>query len=252
MPRLDGRVAIVTGAAQGIGAAYARALAAEGARVVIADVQDGAAAAAEIARAGGEAMALTADVTDAQSCAAMVEATVERFGGIDVLVNNAALFGQLERRPFENIDNDEWDRVIAVNVTGAFLCVRAAAPEMREKGHGKIINITSGTAFKGSPSMLHYVSSKGAIIAFTRALARELGNDGICVNAISPGLILSENILARADELAETIVLQRAGRSFKRDGMPGDLLGALVYLASADSDFVTGQTLVVDGGEVMH
>lgn len=252
MPRLDGRVAIVTGAAQGIGAVYARALAAEGARVAIADVVDGEGVAAEIEGAGGEAMALITDVTRADSCATMAAATIERFGGIDILVNNAALFGRLERRRFEDIGLDEWDRVLQVNVTGAFLCVRAAAPEMRKKGHGKIINITSGTVMKGSPNMLHYVSSKGAIIAFTRALARELGDDGICVNAISPGLIMSDNILARADELAQTIVLQRAGRSFKRDGLPGDLVGALVYLSSGDSDFVTGQTLVVDGGEVMH
>ena len=252
MNRLEGRTAIVTGAAQGIGAAYARALAGEGVRVVIADILDGQAVADEITRAGGEALNQTTDVADPESCEAMVAATIERFGTLDILVTNAALFGTLERKRFEDIDIAEWDRVIDVNVTGPFLCVRAAAPVMRKQGGGKIINVSSSTVMKGTPNMMHYVTSKGAIIAFTRALARELGDDGICVNAIAPGLTMSENLVARADVIAPFLEASIKAAAFKREQLPEDLIGVLIYLASADSDFVTGQTIVVDGGGIMY
>ncbi len=250
--RLQGRVAIVTGAAQGIGAHYAQALAAQGAAVCVSDLLDAAATAAAITGAGGQALALRTDVTDAAAVRDMVAATVERFGAVDILINNAALFGNLALKRFEDIDSAEWDKVMAVNVRGVFECVKAVAPAMRRRKYGKIINIASGTVFKGTPMMLHYVTSKGAIVAMTRCLARELGDDGIRVNTLAPGLTMSDNVLANPAWKGAVVQNNIASRAIKREATPDDLLGTLIYLCSADSDFVTGQVIVVDGGSVMH
>jgi NAD(P)-dependent dehydrogenase (short-subunit alcohol dehydrogenase family) len=251
--RLRDRVAIVTGGALGIGKVYARALAAEGARVVVADIAAEAAAevAGAIAREGGEALAVAVDVTSVESTEAMARRAVERFGRIDVLVNNAGLFAAiLPKKPFMEIGAEEWDRVMAVNTRGSFLCVKAVFPAMRDQGGGKIVNIASATAFSGAPGFVHYVASKAAVIGMTRALARELGPYNIGVNAIAPGLTASETA---APLIAETDLRgQVQARSFKRVEVPEDIVGALLFLASSDSDFVSGQTLVVDGGGFLH
>ena len=251
MARLDGRVAIITGAGRGIGVAYATALAAEGAKVVASDIIDTENTVNIIKQAGGEAIGIPCDVTDPDAVHAMVASSIEAFGKVDIMVTNAALFADLEQKPFMEIDEAEWDRVMTVNTRGVFTCVKAVVPEMRKNGYGKIINIASGTVFKGTPMMLHYVSSKGAMVAFTRALAREVGDDGINVNAIAPGLTMSEKVAA--DDQWRTIQAgNTASRAIKREEVPEDLLGALIYFSSSDSDFVTGQTLVVDGGSAMH
>jgi NAD(P)-dependent dehydrogenase (short-subunit alcohol dehydrogenase family) len=253
MSRLSGRTAIVTGGAKGIGRHYSRALAAEGARVMIADIADGEAVAQEIAAAHGanSVTSIIADVSDESSVERLVAATMERFGKIDVLVNNAALFAPLQETKCTEIDADLWDKVMAVNLRGPFLMVKHVAPPMTAQGYGKIINIGSGTAFRGIPWMLHYVTSKGGIMAFTRALARELGEHGIRVNTLAPGFTLSDTVVSENPGHVET-ARDRAvqARSLRRDEHPQDLLGALVFLASADSDFITGQTLAVDGGNV--
>ena len=251
MGRLDGRVAIVTGAAQGIGAAFARALAGEGASVAVADLDSGAKVVAEIEAAGGAAIDVPTDVADEAACARMVGAAVEAFGGLDVIVNNAAVFTSVERRPFTDIPVEEWDRVMAVNVRGVWLCCKAAAPEMRKRKYGKIVSICTGRIFKGSPFFLHYDASKAAVLGITRSLARELGGDNICVNAIAPGSTMSENVLKRTNWMGGNPAQTVATRALKREETPEDLVGACVYLASADSDFVTGQTIVVDGGSAM-
>ena len=250
---MTGQVAIVTGGAKGIGRHYSLALAAEGAQVMIADIADGSAVAAEIAgRHGANSVASAlADVSDERSVKALVAATMERFGKIDVLVNNAALFAPLPETKCTEIDAELWDRVMAVNLRGPFLMMKHVAPHMIARGYGKIINIGSGTAFRGIPWMLHYVTSKGGIMAFTRALARELGEHGIRVNTLAPGFTLSDTVLSEnPGHVATARERAVAARSLHRDEHPADLLGALVFLASADSDFVTGQTLAVDGGNV--
>ena len=250
--RLSGRVAIVTGAAQGIGAQYAAALAQEGAAVLLADVLDAGSVAREINQSGGRAFAVNTDVTDPESVRRMVATAVEQFGGLDILVNNAALFGNVTLKPFEEINSAEWDRMMAVNVRGSFECVKAAAPEMRKRKYGKIVNIASGTVFKGAPMMLHYVTSKGAIVAMTRSLARELGDDGIRVNTLAPGLVMSASVLENPAWKGAVLQNNVASRAIKREATPQDMCGTLIYLCSTDSDFVTGQILVVDGGSVMH
>ncbi|MHB0805470.1 SDR family NAD(P)-dependent oxidoreductase [Stutzerimonas nitrititolerans] len=252
MNRMKDKVVIITGAAQGIGATYARALAAEGARIVIADVLDGSSLVAELESMGAEAIALTTDVTDEASAATMATAAMERFGQIDVLVNNAAIYASLKMKGFEDIDLAEWDKVMAVNVRGPFICARAVAPYMKQRGYGRIINISSGTPFKGTPGLLHYVTSKGAILALTRALARELGDYGISVNTLAPGLVLSEGVVANAEMRERLTAPVIASRAIKRDQLPGDLIGPLLFLACDDSAFMTGETVVVDGGSVMH
>jgi len=249
--RLEGKVVIVTGAAQGIGRTYALALAAAGAKVCVTDLSPPEDTAAAIARAGGVAVAVKADVSDRDSLQSMVSHVQERFGRLDILVNNAGLFGALKMKSFSEIAIEEWDRVMAVNVRGVWQAIAVAAPAMKQSGGGKIINISSGTAFKGTPFLLHYVTSKGAVIALTRSIARELADDNICVNAIAPGLVMSANVQTHPDwqKIANSIVESRA---IKRDSVPDDLVGALLFLASEDSNFITGQTLVVDGGSVMH
>jgi NAD(P)-dependent dehydrogenase (short-subunit alcohol dehydrogenase family) len=252
MARLQGKAAIVTGGAKGIGRHYSQALAAEGARVMIADIADGKELAAEIAsRHGADSVAsATFDVSDEEAVKALVAITIERFGRIDILVNNAALYSTLHPRDFNEWDADLWDRVMAVNTRGPFLMVKHVAPHMIARRSGKIINIASGAAYKGVPRMLPYVTSKGAMLAFTRSLSRELGSHGIAVNSLSPGYVLSDTGLENATHVEEERVPVRNSRAFKRDAYPEDLLGALVFLASNDSDFVTGQSLVVDGGAV--
>ena len=252
MGRLDGRVAIVTGAAQGIGAAYAKRFAEEGAKVAICDVLDCTNVVNTIAQSGGEAFGMEVDVSDEAQVAGLVARTVETFGRVDVMVPNAAIFAALSRRSFLDIGVEEWDRVMAVNVRGVFVCIKAVVPQMKEQGYGKIVNISSATVQAGVPWFLHYVSSKGAVDAMTRASARELGDFGIRVNSIAPGFTMSEQIESQRDELQFNLDMNLAGRAFKREEMPEDLLGTMVFLASAESDFMTGQTVVVDGGLVMH
>jgi 3-oxoacyl-[acyl-carrier protein] reductase len=252
--RLEGRVAIVTGGGHGIGKAYAQRLASEGAKIVIAEIDEKAAlaVAAELKAAGHEALGIRTDVSDTASTQAMAAAAIERFGRIDVLVNNAAIFATvpMSRSPFDKITVDEWDRMMTVNLRGSWLASCAVIPQMRKQAYGKIINISSGTALKGSPSRIHYVTSKAGILGFTKTLANEVGKDNICVNCVAPGSTLSE------EDPDEDIVKMRsaatATRALKRVQKPEDLTGAVVFFASADSDFITGQTLVVDGGSCMH
>jgi len=252
MSRLAGKTAIVTGGARGIGLHYSKALVAEGARVMIADIADGKDLAAEIAAAHGAdaAASFTFDVGDEAQVKALVAETVKRFGRIDILVNNAALYATLTPRNYDEWDIETFDRVMTINIRGPWLMVKHVAPHMIAQKGGKIINIASGAPYKGIPRMLPYVTSKGAMIAFTRSLSRELGAHGINVNTLSPGYILSDTGLQNTQHVEEERVLVRNSRAFKRDAYPEDLTGTLVFLASSDSDFITGQSIVVDGGSV--
>jgi NAD(P)-dependent dehydrogenase (short-subunit alcohol dehydrogenase family) len=252
MRRLEDKVAVVTGAARGIGAGFAEALAGEGARVVIADVLNAASLARRITEAGGAAVSVAADVSSESGVASILECTLDRFGTVDILVNNAALFASLTKKPFTEIDVAEWDRLMAVNVRGPFLCAQGFAPFMMKKKSGRIINIASGSVFKGNAGMLHYVASKGAVVAMTRSMARELGPYNITVNAIAPGLTMSEGVLANPGWLGAAAEATKNSRAIRREQVPTDLTGTLIFLASEDSGFMTGQTLVVDGGAVMR
>lgn len=251
--RLKDKVIIVTGGGVGIGRAYSLGLAREGARVIVADIQVDAAekVAGEIKEAGGQAMSVPVDVASPETTRAMAEITLTHYGRIDVLVNNAGLYTVIKKKPFFEISPEEWDRVMAVNVKGLLLCTQAVYPAMKRQGKGKIINISSGTALGGTPFFLHYVTSKAGVIGFTRALARELGPDNICVNAITPGLTISgpqqEGVLT-PEQLAD----RRRRRCFQRDQFPQDLVGTVIFLSSEDSDFITGQTINVDGGQNMY
>ena len=247
--RLENKVAVITGGAAGIGFAYAKRFVAEGARVVVADVADPLAAAEKLGGAD-RTLGVRTDVSDAASVGAMVEATLGRFGRIDVLVNNAAVFASLKPRRFDEIPEEEWDRVMAVNVKGMWHCVRAVVPAMRRQGGGRIVNVASAIVAKGTAFLLHYVTSKGAVVAMTPALARELGPDSIAVNAVAPGLILSETLLENPDIMAFQVSAIMQARSLRRDAYPEDVEGTVVFLASDDSSFMSGQTLVVDGGSV--
>ena len=223
-------------------------MAAEGAKVIVSDIADTGRVVEEIQSAGGTAMGIAADVTDDASLAELVSATESEFGNIDILVNNAALFAALRLKPIMEMSNEEWDRVMTVNVRGTLQTTKAVVPSMLKNGGGKIINISSGTFYYGGPGMSHYVCSKGAIIAFTRSASREFGDKNILVNCIAPGLTESEGVQNHPDlHVARAPTVQ--SRALKRDMMPEDLVGVLLFLASEDSDFVTGQTFNVDGGK---
>ena len=245
---LAGQVAIVTGGAQGIGRAIADGLAAAGAHIVIADVKG----ADEAAAAYPDGVGLTIDVASESAVAHMAEQVVERCGGVDILINNAGLYASLPMGPFEDITVDEWRRVMDVNVLSMFLCCRAVVPLMRERGGGKIVNISSGTAFRGVPFLLHYVTSKGAIVAFTRSLAKELGAQGVLVNCVAPGFTISDGVKAHPEVLDALSEVSVAARTLKRDQVPGDVVGAVVFLCGPGAEFITGQTMVIDGGQYFH
>ncbi len=247
MKRLEDRAIILTGAGSGIGRAYARRLAREGARLALLDIDAGRLrdAGAECRASGVETVELQVDVSDGVAVKAAVDEAASKFGGIDGLVNNAAMFSSLRNKPFDQIDPAEFDRVFAVNVRGPFLMCQSAVPHMRARG-GKIVNMASGALLSGPPGLAHYVASKGAVFALTRVLARELGPDGITVNSIAPGLTLTEGVRELYPE--SFLAGARASRSLARDEAPEDLEGTLVYLLSPDSDFVTGQMIVVNGG----
>ena len=248
--RLKDKVAIVTGGAGGLGRAYSLRFAQEGASVAVCDVLDCTETVEQIKAVGGKALALKTDVSSEESTNDMAKKTVERFGRIDILLNNAAIYATVRRKPFNEITVDEWDKLMAVNVKGIWLCCKAVFPSMKEQGRGKIINISSSVPFAGVPYFIHYTTSKGGVVAFTRGLARELGQYNINVNAIAPGLTMTEAGMAvnpkeRFDKVVEI-------QSIRRPEQPEDLVGTMVFFASDESDFITGQTLLVDGGGSMH
>jgi 3-oxoacyl-[acyl-carrier protein] reductase len=254
MGRLDNRVVIVTGGAQGIGKAYCEGLAGEGAKVVVADINtplaDG--LVRSLTDAGHDAMAVTADVSNVEQADNMAKATIDRYGRIDGLINNAAVFQRpsMSRVPFDQVSVEEWDRLMAVNLRGTFLCARSVVPHMKEQGEGSIINISSGTVHFGAAGVAHYVASKAGVIGFTRALSKELGEFHINVNAVAPGLTISVD---DPDEARlESDRQRQQARSIKRTQLPQDLVGAVIFLCTPDSGFITGQTLAVDGGATMR
>ena len=237
--RLEGKVAVVTGGAQGIGRAIADGLQAEGATVAVADLNppsDG----------------IRADVSSEEDVQRLTDEVVARHGGIDILINNAGLYASLAMRPFTEIPLDEWRRVMDVNVASMFLTCRAVVPPMRERGGGKIVNISSGTPFRGVPFLLHYVTSKGAIVAFTRALAKELGKDAIHVNCVAPGFTISTGVEEHPEVIEALRDVSVAARTLQRDQTPEDVVGAVVFLCTPAADFITGQTMVIDGGQYFH
>ena len=251
---LERRVAIVTGGGHGIGKAYCEALAQNGAAVVVAEIDGDAAerTASALRSAGARAVEVQTDVADEASTRKMAQRALDAFGRIDVLVNNAAVFATIpiSRVPIEEVSVEEWDRVMAVNLRGIFLSCKAVLPIMRQQGYGKIINISSGTALNGSPTRIHYVTSKGGVLSFTRTLAREVGPSGVRVNAIAPGSTLSEE--NPSEEIMRLRQQRLEDRALSRVQVPADLVGTVVFFASPASDFITGQTLVVDGGGFMH
>jgi NAD(P)-dependent dehydrogenase (short-subunit alcohol dehydrogenase family) len=248
MSELDGKVAIVTGGAQGIGRAIADRLAAGGARIVIADLKGADAAAADFP----DGVGLTVDVAAEDDVARMASEAVERCGRIDILVNNAGLYASLAMRPFEQIPVDEWRQVMDVNVLSMFLTCRAVVPHMREQGGGRIVNISSGTPFRGVPFVLHYVTSKGAIVALTRALAKELGGDEILVNCVAPGFTMSDGVNEHPEVVEALRDVSVGSRTLKRDQVPEDVVGAVAFLCGPGATFITGQTMVIDGGQYFH
>jgi len=245
---LEGKVAVVTGAAQGIGNAIAKGLAAEGARIVVADLSRAEQAAREFE--GG--IGLTVDVADEAEVERMAQEVVERCGSIDILVNNAGLYASLQMRPFTEIPVEEWRRVMDVNVLSMFLTTRAVVPRMREQGGGRIVNISSGTPFRGVPFLLHYVTSKGAIVALTRALAKELGRDDVLVNCVAPGFTMSDGVREHPEVIEALREASVSARTLQRDQEPEDVVGAVVFLCGPGATFVTGQTIVIDGGQYFH
>jgi 3-oxoacyl-[acyl-carrier protein] reductase len=249
---LAGRVVVITGGGKGIGKVYSQEFARAGAKVVAADID--AAAAEEVAKGivaeGHQAIGINTDVADAESAREMAAAAISSFGTIDVLINNASLMSVLPRRSWLEIPDDEWDRVMAVNLRGLFICCRATFPAMRQQGRGKIVNISSSRVWEGNPNRLHYTTSKAGVIGFTRALAREVAEFGITVNAVTPGLTLSDTQVSSSSN--NYLAATAAGRAIARPQVPEDLVGAVMFLSCAASDFMTGQTVNVDGGKSMH
>jgi NAD(P)-dependent dehydrogenase (short-subunit alcohol dehydrogenase family) len=241
----SGKTVIITGAAGGLGRAFALGFAAEGANLVIADMNASGAAetVALVEAAGAKAIAVSVNVADKASCEAMVQSTLDAFGSVDVLINNAAIYATLERSDFWDIDPDEWDKVMAVNVKGPWL---ASAACYKHMDGGAIINIASATFFSGSPLWMHYVTSKGALVGMTRVMAREAGAKNVTVNAIAPGFTLTEASLAQIDDAANYGV---SSRSIKRASQPEDIVGTALFLASSNASYITGQTIIVDGGK---
>lgn len=246
---LQDKVAIVTGASEGIGETIALGLAREGASVVVADIQDGSRVVDQITSDGGSSIFVECDVTSEEACSKLAEQTYDRYGKIDILVSNAALFSRLKHRPFEEIPVEEWDRVMAVNVRGVWFSVKAVVPYMRRQRAGSIINVTTDRVYTGIPWMLHYDASKGAVSSMIRVMAVELGGDNIRVNGIAPGLTDTANVRQR-EGIEERHKMIIEGRALKDTLTPQDMVGAVVFLASGQSRMVTGQTIVVDGGTV--
>lgn len=253
MRELQGKVAIVTGGASGIGLEIASELGRKGAHVVICDLADPEAAVARLGDEGAGATGVRTDVSDPGAVERAVVETVAAQGRIDILVNNAGLFSDITRAPFDQLDLAEWKRVLDVNVTGPYLFSRAVWPAMRQAGGGRIVHITSASVFSAPPLMLHYVASKGALTAMTRSMAREMGPDGITVNAVAPGFTLSSGVLEKRQDMLETAAGRaRSNRVLQRDQLPEDIVGAVAFLCGPGAAFISGQTLVVDGGAVMH
>jgi NAD(P)-dependent dehydrogenase (short-subunit alcohol dehydrogenase family) len=246
--QLQGKRVIVTGAASGIGRAIAIALGRSGAMVAAADLRSASGTVTDIEAAGGRAIGIAVDVSDRAQIDEMVSVTVAAFGGIDGLVNNAGIYSSLVPRPFEEIPLDEWRKLFEVNVFGLMSCCQAVLPLMKAQGGGRIVNIISGTPFKGIPFMLHYVASKGAVLGITRSLARELGPANILVNGVAPGFTLSEGVLENEVQVQKLRDVSRNARSLARDQTPDDVTGAVAFFLSEASAFITGQTMLVDGG----
>jgi len=249
--RLKDKVAIVTGAAKGLGRVFAIGLAKEGAKIMAVtrkDLDNLDKTVKEIEKLGGVAKSLQADVSIEKDAIRIAEETMKAFGRIDILVNCAAIYDGLVRKPFTEIDPKEWDQVMAVNVKGPWLCTRAVFPHMKQQGKGKIVNLSSEVFFTGSHGLIHYVSSKGGVIGLTRALAIELGPHNININAVAPGFTDTE----ASRSIADVTKYDVSKTPLKRLEQPNDLLGAVIFLASDESDFITGQTLLVDGGRAMH
>jgi NAD(P)-dependent dehydrogenase (short-subunit alcohol dehydrogenase family) len=246
---LSGRTIVVTGAATGIGQAFAIGAAHQGANVVVADMNAADETVAAVEAAGAKALALRVDVSDNASVQAMASAAVQRFGRIDGLINNAAYFREVKLTPFEELDPDQWDRIFAVNVKGVWQCCKAVMPAMREQKHGAIVNIASVVAVAGQPGYLHYVATKGAVLAMTKGLAKECGVHNVRVNVIAPGFVITDATKNRPVEWQQSFLKARA---ISREQRPDDLVGTALYLMSDLSSFVSGQTLVVDGGHIMY
>jgi NAD(P)-dependent dehydrogenase (short-subunit alcohol dehydrogenase family) len=250
--KLDRKVALVTGAANGIGKAIAAALGREGARLLIADLVNAESTAAEMSAAGIEARGIKVDITSEEDAARAMQFAQAQFGGLDIVINNAAIFSTLVPKPIEEISAAEWRQVMEVNTLGTFLVTKAALPLLKQSAAARVVNLCSGVAFKGNPLYLHYVASKGAILSMTRAMAKELGAHKILVNAIAPGFTLSENVENNPALMEKVRGPSIAGRALARDMYPDDLVGAAVFFAGPDSAFITGQTLVIDGGSYFH
>jgi 3-oxoacyl-[acyl-carrier protein] reductase len=245
MGMLKDKVAIVTGGARGLGKAYCLRMAEEGAKVVVADILEKEAeeAASEIKAKGGTAIAMRADVTDEKSTLKMAEETVKKFGRIDVLVNNAGFYHGMSRKPFNEISSEEWDKMLEVSAKGTWICSKAVFPQMKEQGKGKIINISSEAVFAPTKGLVHYTAAKAAVIGITRVLAGELGQYGICVNVVAPGVI--DTPATRSYVNMEK--MDASSVPLGRFGVPEDIVGAVVFFASDDSDFISGQSLLIDG-----